>query len=390
VPFVHSDPNYRSGLPVIIIETENHAEINSKDNWTNIASFTLLDENGNEIHSRISSKDRIRGRGNSTWGYPKKPYRLRFGEIVSFFGLPAAENWVLLAEFRDPTFLANATAFHLGRDVFELPYTCSYNYVEVYLNGEYQGLYGFTEHRQADPRGLGAPGRPKIDPVNGWFVELDCYWDEDPKFKTNNYDLPIMVKIPENNWNLVEDDWNELCNLMSLRSFPDNEYRDLIDMNTFVDFIMTNEIVKNTDFGWPNSVFAYKGTNGKISMGPLWDFDVAFGWDWNIHAHKYFLDYEISGFVNKHEFFNRFFDDPVFSEKYKERWKEKHSQISQVSNFIEKTSEKLKTAVAEDTKRWVYSGAYDRSYPSNYSAEIDKMIKWYESRVNWLNTELQE
>ncbi|MCL2028289.1 MAG: CotH kinase family protein, partial [Bacteroidales bacterium] len=186
-------------LPVIKIHTENAAEITSKEVWTNMTSFILIDSHHSEHNisrTELPQKDRIRGRGNTTWGYPKKPYRLRFRENVSFFGLPAAENWVLLAEYLDPTFLTTATAFELGKNVFELPFTCTYHHVHVYLNDRYDGVYVLTEHRQADPLGVGAPGRVKID-SEGWFIEIDSYWDEDPKFKTTNYDLPIMIKSPE-------------------------------------------------------------------------------------------------------------------------------------------------------------------------------------------------
>ena len=222
-----------NGIPIIKINTRNNEEVLNKDTWVNIQSFVLIDPDDSENNiTRVDlpQDDRIRGRGNSTWSYPKKPYRLRFRENVSIFGLPAAENWVLLAEYQDPTFLLNATTFYLGRNVFELPFTCSYQQVHLYFNERYEGIYGFTEHRQADPLGVGAPGRPKIDAENGWFVELDSYWDESPKFKTTNYDLPIMIKSPEAEndaenddnpfYDFVKNDWNELCNLMAAPSFP--------------------------------------------------------------------------------------------------------------------------------------------------------------------------
>ncbi len=386
-----------NGLPIIEINTRNGEEVKSKDVWTNMQSFILTDPNNPENNisrTNLAKDDRIRGRGNTSWSHPKKPYRLRFRENISFFGLPAAENWVLLAEYLDPTFLANATAFHLGRNVFELPFTCSYQHVHVYFNGRYDGVYGFTEHRQADPLGVGAPGRPKIDAENGWFVELDNYWDESPKFRTTNYDLPIMIKSPEaasdatndNNpaYNFVKNDWNELCNLMASPSFPENGYRDLIDMSTFVDFLMINEIVRNSELWWPKSTFSYKNIDGKICMGPLWDFDWAFSYIGS--GHSYFTN--PIGWSSRHIFFKRFFDDPVFVTMYKKRWNEKYAEIADVSNFINEMGAKLETAVNEDTKRWKISGGYQSNYPEDYLGEITKMKAWWNDRVAWLNLEI--
>lgn len=386
-----------SGIPVIKIDTRNAAPILSKENWTNIESFTLSDPDNPEydiVRTGLPQDDRIRGRGNSTWSYPKKPYRIRFRQDVSFFGLPARENWVLLAEYLDPTFLTTHIAFHLGRNIFELPYTCSYQQVQVFLNGSYNGVYGLTEHRQADPQGIGAPGRVKVDLLEGWFVELDSYWDEDPKFKTTNYELPIMIKSPEaptdptnsNNpfYNFVKNDWNELCNALVSGTFHENGYRKFINMNTFIDFLMINEIVHNSEIGWPKSTFAYKDKDEKISMGPLWDFDWAYT---NSGTHIFFK--VPTGWAAKHSFFNRFFQDTVFLEKYKERWNEKYYEIANVSNFIAELGEKLEIAANEDTKRWNIDGGYQSNYPSNYLGEITRMKTWWNNRVNWINSNIQ-
>ena len=398
-------------IPVVHIYTENGNAIDSRERWTNIESFMLIDPNNPEHNierKNLPSKDRVRGRGNSTWQYNKKPYRIRFRENLSFFGLPARENWVLLAEFRDPTFLANATTLYLGRNVFDhQPFTNTYHWVELYLNGEYQGLYGFTEHRQADPLAIGAPGRVKIDLTEGWFTEFiwgDYFEEEtDPKFITENYTLYTVIKSPDfgsaadianSGYKFIMDDWNGLLALMACESFPQNGYRDLIDINTFIDFLMANEIVLNVEMQHPNSTFAYKEDKcGKISMGPLWDFDIAFGWDlttWNTLKHTYFRESSIRIRNPLHGFFRRLFEDPVFLLTYKERWNEKYEKISDVSDFINEIGVKLATAAARDAERWSVDGGYWEDYPSDYLGEIARMTNWWNSRIDWLNTELNK
>jgi len=393
-----------NGVPVIRIDTENGAAITSKETWVNM-TFTLTDPNDsrNDV-IRTANYEQIRGRGNSTWSYSKKPYRIRFNNHrqVGFFGLPEARNWVLLAEFQDPTFLMNAVAFELGRNIFDLPFTCSYQHVQVYLNGRYNGLYILTEHRQADPAGVGAPGRVKVDLKEGWFVELDSYWDEEPRFRTSNYNLPIMIKSPEFDpqimtnpaYQFVKSDWDKLCNFLKSAGFPENEYRDLIDMSTFVDFLLINEIVLNGELAHPKSVFAYRDKGGNISMGPLWDMDWGYGY---VGGHTYFSDYPHSswGAPNtmrspKHEFFHRFFDDPVFLLKYKEQWNVKYSEIVAVTEFIDNIGKKIRTAVAEDSKRWNISGGYWSGYDTNHDRQITNMKNWWSRRMNWLHTELNK
>ena len=302
----------------------------------------------------------------------------------------------MLAEYLDPTFLTTEITFKLGRDVFELPYTCTSQQVHLYLNGSYDGVYVLTEHRQADPLGVGAQGRVKVDPLEGWFVELDAYWDDNPKFKTTSYDLPVMIKTnnaptgdpdDSNNpfYDFIKNDWNELCNALVSEDFPENGYRDLIDMRSLIDFIMINEFVYNDELGWPKSSFVYKDKGGKISWGPLWDFDYAYT---GYGTHTFFTKF--TGRSDKHPFFLRFFQDPVFLTMYKDRWNEKYSKVSDVSNYIKEMGAKLEVAVSEDTKRWRISGGYWNNYPTDYSAEITKMKTWWDNRVSWLNTELNK
>ena len=396
-----------SGLPVIRIDTENGVPILSKTDWVNM-TFALTDPNNSKNNiSRIGLPryDRIRGRGNSSWKgwWPKKPYRIRFRENVSFFGLPAAENWVLLAEYRDPTFLVTPTVFELGRNVFDYqPFTCSYNHVHVYLNGRYNGVYGLTEHRQADPLGIGAPGRVKIDQADGWFVELDVWYDEDPKFGTKNYNLPIMITTPDfgansedPKYDFVKNDWNELSDSLFSANFPENGYRDLIDMNTFIDFSMIQEIVHNYEFSRPASIFSYKNEYGKISMGPLWDLDAAFGYNPRISDHSLFNDtsFTWNGYTRhhyRHSFFQRFFDDPIFLAKYKERWNEKYDKLVAVRYFIEELGKKIRIGVAEDYKQWPLEYEDNPSFYTNHAWQVELMIGWWERRILWLNTELNK
>ena len=392
-------------LPVIRIETQNGVPITSKEDYTPI-TFSLTDPLHPENNFVSNNpRDEMRGRGNVTWNYTKKPYRIRFRENTSLFGRAAYRNWILLAEWRDPTFLTTPTGFELGRNVFDYqPYTNTYQHVQLYLNGRYEGLYGLTEHRQASPDGIGAPGRVGIDPLEGWLVQMSIY-PEPPQFRTRNYDIPLLIQTnnaptgdPDdgNNpyYNFIKNDWNDLCDLMVSSRFPENGYRDLIDLDCLVDYMLVNELIANTDGpDLLNSVFVYKDKGGKIGMGPVWDLDVTFGWDWGIHNHIYFVQGTSNQYIPKHAFFRRFYEDPVFLVKYKEHWNQKYAKIVAIADFIAALGEKIRPSVLLDTERWDMpdGGGYAYNYYNQNHAQLTgQMVDWWNRRVTWLNTELNK
>jgi len=414
-----------TGLPVIKIDTENRADITSKDYYINIESFTVTDpaNPGNNFTRRKSDAarpdrpaDEIKGRGNATWAipmwgldYPKKPYRIRFTEQLKMLGLPEARNWVLLAEFRDPTFLYNSLAFELAKNILGMPFTHNYYHVHLYLNGDYRGLYGLTEQKQVHKN------RINIDPDYGWFVNIDSYYDEEPKFETPSYRIPVMIKSPEPEgaenmsnpaYSFVREDWNRLDNLMSAGNFPESGYRDEIDLNSVVDYLMVNEITDNEELGNDQNVrslLAYKDAGGKITMGPVWDFDCGFGYNY-MSTHTYFTSY--NQFIMKVPFLQRFYDDPVFRVRFRERWNEKYNQIKGITGYVDNVGQKISAAVAKDTERWLASGdnqpgggfpgmgdngnnGYVASqYITNHSEALNRLKSWLNSRIEWLNTEI--
>ena len=282
---------------------------------------------------------------------------------------------MLLANYKDATLLTNTVAFELGRR-FGLPYTNHYFHVEVVLNGVYQGSYVLTEQVQV------GEGRVDIDEDEGFLAELDVYYDEEPKFKTTNLQLPVMIKSPEDlpdpsGYDFVRNSLNALDAALSSPDFPNNGYADLIDMAAFVDFIMINEIVLNLELGHPKSTYLYKdaGPDARISMGPLWDFDWAFGLDGGTSVNIATAESRFQGGW----FFERFFRDPVFVSAYRQRWNEKYPDIASMSAFIEAKYRELRLSQSLNSRRW---------YALDYRQEIDRMKTWWDRRSAYLNGEI--
>lgn len=181
-------------LPQLRLDTEGAAPIVSKEDYLN-ASFHFV---GATQHSDDTVfKTEVKGRGNSTWGMEKKPYRLKLNKKAPLLGLPEVKSFALLANYSDKTLLRNAISLCMARQL-GLEYTPSDHFVELYLNGEYQGVYQLTDKVYAlkkiieDDEIVGTAGQP--DPADGFLLELDDRLDEDLWFRTRR-NVPYTLQM---------------------------------------------------------------------------------------------------------------------------------------------------------------------------------------------------
>jgi spore coat protein CotH len=366
-------------LPVITITTHSGKPVTSKEEFiTANIEISDPDNSGNNLKGEIE----IRGRGNTTWNTPKKPYRIRFPGKTSLFGYEKARNWVLLANYQDSTLLTNTIAFELGRR-FDLAFTPHVTHVEVIVNGRYEGSYTVTEQVQI------GPGRVNINKDEGFLVELDTYYDEEPKFRTPLLDLPVMIKHPEDveesGYDFVKQAVNDLEAALFSADFPNTNYRDLIDLDNFIDYIMINEIIRNVDIQLPHSVFLYRDQDSRIRLGPLWDFDYGFDYDGEKHAYfnnstGMFYNTAFRGGAGK-TFFDRFFEDPAFRKAYKERWNAMYPEIAGMEAFFDQMAAHLENSYEANGAVWWW-------FKRNYHKEIARLKEWWRNRIAYLNQEI--
>jgi hypothetical protein len=371
------DPDtLNTGLPIIKINTPLGIPIVSKEDY--ITANIQITDPKNAAYN-LQTQTEIRGRGNDTWIYQKKPYRLKFFEKQSLFGLQKAKSWVLLANYHDRTLIMNTIAFELGRRL-GLPYTNHYVHVELVLNGVYEGSYVLTEQVQV------GKGRVDIDEDKGFLVEFDTYYDEEPKFKTTNYQLPVMIKSPEDlpnssGYDFVKNRINALDNaLFNDAAFSSKAHQGLIEMDTFVDFLLINEIVGNGEVGFPKSTYMYQDKDKKMSMGPLWDFDLGYGYSAEEGRHFVLNDSR----NNIHPFFKRLFADSDFTGKYKKHWNDNYGQIASMSNFIDEMARKLELSQQANYKVWQWNDG------ESFASQIQKLKTWWNRRVAYLNREINK
>ncbi|SMP40346.1 CotH kinase family protein [Fibrobacter sp. UWB10] len=251
-----------AGIPRIVIETENHREI--KDRETEIpARLQIWGEHAPE--SEVMELT-IRGRGNTSWGYPKKPYAIKFEKKQAFLGMPKSKKWVMLANYRDRTLIRNAVAFEIARQTSQ-EWVPQGRFAEIFLNKKFIGNYYICEKIEIK--------KEKLDlDSNSFLLEFDTYFDETNKFRSAYRNFPINIKQPKD---LSDEKFNHIRNYIDsiecslYGECSNNDYKFLLDLKSLASFWIVQEVTQNPEVKMPKSVYAYKDTI--LKFGPVWDFD---------------------------------------------------------------------------------------------------------------------
>lgn len=396
-------------IPRVYIDTENKAPILNKDNY--VTSTVRVEDYDKQYTdgTSFSSAAGVKGRGNSTWGMPKKPYRIKLDKKASLLGLSPDKDWALLANYTDKTLLRNITAFEISR-IVGMEWTPTSLSVDFYLNGTYQGVYCLTEHvKVAKDRldlNLVTPSDNSGEALTGdYFLELDFHADEENLFKTKLEELPIMFKDPEDptseQFKYVEDFFNTAESVLYSENFkdPENGYKKYIDMESFIQYYIVQELAKNVDGNMRGSCYLALRRNGKIEQPLVWDFDIAFGNAEHIVSQQGATSVGWDGWYikTKSPWFDQLFKDPAFVQRLKERWNELKPQLDELPNYIREHAAGLNDAQQKNFGSLSKGGAgwniNEIMWPNfinrgSYSAEVDYLVTFVEKRLDWLNTNI--
>lgn len=372
-------------LPEIKIETEDNQDIISKDDYIT-GTFEFF-SNDYEFEN-FSLPIKIRGRGNSTWNFPKKSYQFKFDEKYNLFDMPEDKKWLMLANYSDKTMIRNAVAFELGY-LSSLDWSPGSHFAEVSINGKSNGLYQFTEKVET-----GDSNRVKIGD-QGYLLEvdqLDRIDDDDIAFWTNKK-LLFVVKDPDLEWGSIELEEiesyvNKTENILYSETFKDHDlgYSKYIDVDSFVDWYIINEISKNNDAIFLSSVYMNYVSGGKLKMGPIWDFDIAFG---NINFNN---NEKFDGFWIKNALWiERLFDDEKFVNKVKSRYKYFYNNKNFILEKARSYSNQIKESRINNESVWNILGKYiwpNYFIGNSFDDEQAYFENWISNRMDWLNIEI--
>ena len=332
-------------LPVVIVDTPT--PIDNKYVWTENCSIRIIEADGSVTD--FGNEVQVRGRGNSTWGWEKKPYTFKLSSKKPVLGMTADKRWNLLANYDDRTLIRNDVSLEIGRRAEDgLDWTSHGDFVELVMNGEFLGTYYLCEHNQISANRVNITkmndGDTSAETISGgYLLEYDDKGDL-PFFNSSIKKYPISIKSPDDDGFDVQWHWIEsyINNLESVLSNPDSlaahKYLDYMDIDSYVDWWLVYEITGNGyEPSAPRSCYMYKDRGGKMHAGPVWDFD------------QYTYRASIRGFQVKNALYYKYlFKDPLFVARVKERWVLLKANLADMPDYIDNVINKVSNAALRD------------------------------------------
>ena len=353
------------------VSTRGGVPVDSREEY--VDATMLLDGVTREVE--------IRGRGNSTWWWPKKPYKLNLADPAALVGRAPHDEWVLLANYADRSALRTAAAFAVASRT-RLAWTPKSRFVEVTLNGQALGLYLLTEQVEQ--------GRSRVEFAdNGYLLEINERYarDDEPGFRSRR-GTPVAFKDPDEvtrrQVHQVRRGVRKFEDVLYGQDFADPRtgYRAYVDVASFVDWYLVEELFGNQDSDFRSSVNLSWTPGGRFVMGPVWDFDLSAGSRWfgavppvGWHTRK-----------GTH-WIARMFQDPAFSAQVDRRWDRLRPIVDEVVAQIPAAAERLRATAEADWLLWhTGDGARPGSrHADSFSGEVGFLRDWLTQRSEWLS-----
>ncbi|MDR2473094.1 MAG: CotH kinase family protein [Tannerella sp.] len=383
-----------TNLPAVFIQTVGGATIYDKINYID-ARLTI--RSSIPAHDMTDVVTGIRGRGNSTWKMPKKPYRIKLDKKARLFDANAnAKSWVLLANYADKTLMRNAIAFKIS-ELVGLDFTPTVQFVDLYLNNQYLGNYMLTDQIQEGKERVEIDEIPKepteTELTGGYLLEIDGFTDETWRF-TSSKNLNISIKYPDDDitskhYIYIRDFINKFEERLFAADFthPDNGYRTMTDTASLINWYIASELTGNSDAFW--STYIYKKREiDKIFFGPLWDYDIAFNNDIRLGDAQKKLMRE-----NAHlprTWIEQMWRDPWFRQAVERRWNELVASGLEASltSYIDATTSLLNASQQQNFSKWKIFNQrvhYEYALFGNYQQGVDFLRSYIVERIKYLN-----
>lgn len=416
-------PQINTELPVVRVHIPLPG-ITSKKIYTK-TKFDIYRPGSDEGRwSATDAEIEIRGRGNSTWGLPKKPYRIKFPEKFSPIGLnhAKAKSWVLLAHDMDKSLLRNHIAFEFSRILFNsaegyhdkaaLMFTPCSQMVNVYSGDSYYGVYQMSDQMEV------AKGRINLDKLvaadgsdpnkisGGHLIETNIHHDEGyPVSFTSSRGIYMDHKYPKDDdmdisqYKYMEDFVRKAEAALYSSNFTDPSvgWRKWFDEKTLADFIIVKEFAGDMD-GYTSTYFYKRRGVDKIFFGPIWDLDK--GWNNDrrtphgdtLTQLMIFGGFYMPPYINP-DWFHRFWQDAEFRKFVGARWAAKKDELkAKVLSELEQKPQQMRKAIEANFSVWPfyyqYSGEANMS-AKTYELEIERMKQLTEQRANLLDRKFQ-
>lgn len=374
-----------AGIPRLLIETENHQGVLDRENYLS-AQMRFY---GECLADGLGISLQIRGRGNSSWTeMPKHSFRLKLNKKQSLLGMPPDRDWALIANYADKTLMKNYLSYRLAADV-GMEYSPKSEFLELYMNGEYLGVYLLTEIIEVEKQRVNI-----LETGDSYLVEFDAMYNEDEQVIFSNFlaeNKPFRVHSPK------DASATSLNNLLShiekFEKFLQNvenvtleEIEEWIDVDAYAKHFWIQEFSKNPDANFLTSVYFTWMENDVIKMGPVWDFDVAYGGFYNYAKSVAQTD----GWRTVDAYWNaRLFSNSNFSQKIADYWKELRPVFENAQTIVDSLQNVLKLPAENNFKRWNILQKSDKWISkgyADYEEAVTDLKKWIGERIEWIDS----
>ncbi len=378
-----------AGIPRMVIETINHREI--KDRETDVPAQMQIWGEFAPMGKKMQMT--IRGRGNTSWTrMPKKGYKIEFVDKQSLFGMPKDRDWALISNYADKTLMSNYLMYHLSSSLHAY-YAPRCEFIELYLNGEYLGVYLLTETIKIARNRVGIPKNE-----NSYLVEFDAKYRNyeqvffSKEIATDSIGKPFRVHEPKNATKEVLSSVEQYVKefeifLRAIVAGKDNHLEKWIDVDEYIKHYWVQEFSKNPDARYYSSVYFSWIKGGLIRMGPVWDFDLSFGIH-NNEKNRLPENWQLQG-----SYWDAYlFKDSNIQQARSAFWNDNRALFVAVLNTIDSVQGVLELAAQNNFRRWNILESTDFVYHRfayrTYGDAVEGLKQWIEDRVRWLDDSL--
>jgi hypothetical protein len=385
-----------TGLPAVHITTNSGGGIVSRTDYIN-GTFRVDAPASSRYSSFSQTSVRARGRGNSTWTANKKPYRLNFGESVSFLGLPSGRNFVLLANAFDHSHLRNNVAFAAARTL-SFDFVPTAVHVDLYINGRYQGLYTIGDSVRVSSEGIG------VNRNGGFLLELggvkNSVHVHGTDFFHSRIQRFIRVRYPQPRTDLTSAQFNNISQIFNAACdsvLNGGAYEEHFDMLSLIDYFLLTELLYNLDGTFTRSVFVMRNPGGKLRIASVWDYDLAMG-NYSADRNRYNVWASVhtdESWFTQPTWINYLIDCPAFQYAVRKRWEQigtrmYNAAVNEIRNnrtYLNNGVRRNNQALPRRTYRFT-SAQTNRI--SSWSGQLDYVESFLRLRRNWMNNQIAE
>lgn len=371
--------------------------------------------------------------------YEKKSYALELrddnnvGISKNVFEMPEEEDWILHGPYGDKTLLRNAVAYKISNTIGK--YAARTAFSELEINGSYKGFYVFMEKLKRDKNRIDVkklevtdnsaskitggyiikldktsggtyPNEMSYTPANSFTSLYDANGTTNGKITTHFlYEYPKAEDITPAQTSYIQKYIQDFEKTLASDNFKDSQtgYAAYIDPSSFIDFFILTELMQNHD-GYRLSTYLQKERGEKLKMGPIWDFDIAFGSDGGFCAgmNKEAWVYRYNNYCPNDTWlvpfwWKRLLQDEAFVKQLQARWTD--LRANQLSNTaLDKIIDDYSTTilntgvVTRNFSKWTILGKqiFPNNFVGTYDAEIARMKQWLKTHATWIDQNIKQ